>query len=193
MTAPLFAYDLGSPYAWLSAERVGAVLGEDIEWMPVLLGGLFRATGRSSWARTERRAAGIAEIEARARRYGLPPLRWPARWPNDGLRVMRVATFAHGRGAEAGRHFALTAFRVQFCDGVALEDEQGIVRACERAGLDPAEALAAAGDPDVKAQLRENTDRALATGVVGVPAVIVGDRVVWGDDRLEDAAALVAR
>src|SRR3954463_5019003 len=113
---PVFFYDLGSPYAWLTAERIDAVLPVAPEWVPVLLGGIFKATGRGSWAETDRRAEGIAEIELRALSRGVPPLRWPERWPNDGLHVMRVAAQADSR------KFALAAFRAQFVGGRALSD-----------------------------------------------------------------------
>lgn len=186
MDRPLFVYDLGSPYAYLAAERVDALFSGGVDWVPVLLGGIFRATGRSSWAQTDARAAGMAEVERRAAAYGLPAVRWPSRWPNDGLRVMRVAAHAHELGE--GRRFALEAFRVQFAEGRPLDDEQSIAAACARAGLDPAAALAASTEPDVKARLRDNTDHALEQGVTGVPAVIAGGRVYWGDDRLEEAA-----
>ena len=99
MPAVTFYYDLGSPYAWLAAERVDGLL--DADWVPVLLGGIFHATGRSSWAETQRRAEGIAEIERRASERGLPSPVWPAPWPNDGLRVMRAAVHAHDLGAAA--------------------------------------------------------------------------------------------
>jgi 2-hydroxychromene-2-carboxylate isomerase len=182
---PAFLYDLGSPYAWLAAERVDSVL-PGVTWVPVLLGGIFRATGRSSWARTPQRAAGIAEIERRAAERGLPPLRWPDPWPNDGLRVMRAATWAHRIGQ--GRAFALAAFRVHFTEGIPLSEPDGIARAAERAGLDPALALAAGDDPEIKAALRAATDAALAAGVRGIPTVLADGAVLWGDDRLEDAA-----
>jgi 2-hydroxychromene-2-carboxylate isomerase len=188
MARALFAYDLGSPYAWLTAERIDALLDPPPEWLPVLLGGVFRATGRSSWARTDRRAAGIAEIEQRARERGLPPLRWPDVWPNDGLMAMRAATYAHAQGA--GRAFALAAFRVQFTEGRALSDRDAVGAAAKRAGLDPGAVLAATGDPAVKDALREATDRALGLDVTGVPTVVAGGVAVWGDDRLEDAARL---
>jgi 2-hydroxychromene-2-carboxylate isomerase len=98
--AAVFYYDLGSPYAWLTAERTG----DRAEWVPVLLGGIFRATGRSSWAETGARADGIAEIERRADERGLPALRWPDPWPNDGLLAMRAAVAADGErfALEAG-------------------------------------------------------------------------------------------
>jgi 2-hydroxychromene-2-carboxylate isomerase len=148
----------------------------------VTAGGMFRAAGRASWGVGEGRAAGMAEVERRARDRGLPPVRWPEAWPNDGLRAMRAAVVG-------GKPFARAAFRIQFVDGRALSDDDAIAAAAERAGLDPAAVLAATGDPAIKAQLRANTDRALAAGAVGVPAVLVGGAVLWGDDRLEEAAA----
>jgi 2-hydroxychromene-2-carboxylate isomerase len=187
----VFFYDLGSPYAWLAAERIHAVLGSAVEWVPVLLGGLFKATGRGSWAHTEQRAAGILEIERRCEERGLPRPRWPYPWPNDGLRAMRTAVWAHSLGR--GELFARTAFRVHFVDGMALSEPAGLELAAERAGLNPAALDAATADPAVKARLRANTDDALAAGVVGVPAVTVGGEVFWGDDRLEDAARALRR
>ncbi len=89
---PVFYYDLGSPYAYLAAERIGRVLPVPARWQPILLGGLFKRFATGSWARGPGRAAGIAEVERRAAVYGLPPPRWPDPWPGDGLLVMRVAT-----------------------------------------------------------------------------------------------------
>src|SRR4051794_16398194 len=77
--------DLGSPYAYLAVARAPGVLGSAPVLRPVLLGAIFRARGSGSWARTEGRAAGIAEVERRAAAYGLPPLRWPTVWPGNGL------------------------------------------------------------------------------------------------------------
>jgi 2-hydroxychromene-2-carboxylate isomerase len=187
----MFFYDLGSPYAWLAAERIDALLGDDVRWVPVLLGGIFKATGRSSWGRTPARADGMAEIERRAADRGLPPLRWPDPWPNDGLRAMRAATWAHATGA--GRAFALAAFRVHFTEGIPLSEESGIARAAERAGLDPAAVLAGTAEPEVKAALRQATEQALAAGVTGVPTVVVAGTPYWGDDSLEDAARALGR
>src|SRR5690348_14141938 len=117
MTTTRFLFDLGSPYAYLAAERLSRLIPEPVEWQPVLLGALFRATGRSSWAVGDaaRREAGMAEIARRARSYGLPPLRWPDPWPSDYLFAMRAAT--HASAAGHGREFALQAFRDAFTEG----------------------------------------------------------------------------
>ena len=101
---------------------------------------------------------------------------------------MRAATYADRIGK--GREFAIAAFRVQFTEGRALSDPANIARAAQNADLDPGEVLEATNDPEVKNALRENTDRALELGVTGVPSVVVGRFVIWGDDRLDEAALL---
>ena len=111
MDRPIFYFDLGSPYAYLAAERIHSVLPEPPIWQPILLGGLFKRFGRRSWAETEQREAGMAEVERRAARYGLAPVRWPEPWPGNMLFAMRVATFAAGLGRAAA--FALPASRLQ--------------------------------------------------------------------------------
>ena len=182
---PRFFYDAGSPYAWLAAERVEALLGP-VRWEPVLLGAIFAATGRSSWAGTATRAEGVAEVERRAAAYGLPRPAWPNPWPNDGLLAMRMATAATAAGA--GRAFALAALRGAFAEGRALSDPAQLAIVARTAGLDPAALAARAAAPEIKAELRARTDAALALGVVGVPTVAIAGALFWGDDRLADAA-----
>lgn len=173
-----FYYDLGSPYAWLSAERIG----DRATWIPVLLGGIFAATGRSSWAQTDARAEGIAEVERRAAAYGLLAPKWPEPWPSNGLTAMRAAVYAHERGA--GERFALEAFRVHFAEGLTLQEPEHVGLAAQRAGLDADATLSATQAQPVKDRLRANTEEALAAGVIGVPSFLVGGEVVWGDDRM---------
>jgi 2-hydroxychromene-2-carboxylate isomerase len=157
-------------------------------WQPVLVGGLFKLAGRSSWARgdAERRAAGIRDIEARAARYGLPPIRWPDPWPGDYLTVMRAATWAQSQGA--AKAFALAAARRAFVEGRDLSLHDEVVAVLHAVALD-ADHIA---DPAVKLALREATEAAYDRGVFGVPTVAVGKELYWGDDRLDEAAAALA-
>jgi 2-hydroxychromene-2-carboxylate isomerase len=185
-TARLFL-DVGSPYAYLAAERAQAVLGPDVAWEPVLLGAIFKATGGGSWALTPARAAGMREVERRAATYGLPPVRWPEPWPGNMLAAMRVATAADAR--DAGRAMLLALLRASFRDGRDLGDPAALRAAVTEAGLDAEALLAAAEEPAVKARLRERTEAAVALGVTGVPTVLVGEQAFWGDDRLGQAAA----
>jgi 2-hydroxychromene-2-carboxylate isomerase len=191
MPPATFYFDLGSPYAYLAAERLTAAPPGSFRWQPVLLGGLFRLTGRSSWALgdSRRREAGMAEIERRAERYGLPPIRWPDPWPSDYLYAMRVATFAFavGRGPE----FATGAFHAAFQRGCDLGIAAHVLDAAERSGLERPEAEAATNDSAIKQALRDATDAAHALGVFGVPTIVVDDELFWGDDRLEEVGILL--
>jgi 2-hydroxychromene-2-carboxylate isomerase len=186
-----FYFDLGSPYAYLAAERLPQTLPARVSWQPVLLGGLFKLNGRSSWALGEyqRRQAGMAEIERRAQAYGLPAIHWPDPWPGDYLGAMRVATFAFaiGRGPE----FSRRAFRDAFQHGRDLGIMAGVLDAAEQSGLDRREAEAATADPEIKQALRDATGAAHRLGVFGVPTVAVEDELFWGDERLEDAGTLL--
>jgi 2-hydroxychromene-2-carboxylate isomerase len=189
MPGTTFYFDVGSPYAYLAAQRIDEVLPGSVRWQPVLLGGLFKLTGRSSWALGDyrRRQRGMAEIEHRARGYGLLPITWPDPWPSDYLAAMRVVTHAFRVGC--GRAVAARAFGDAFARGRDLSIKAHVLDAASRAGLDRAEADGAMRDPEIKATLRDATETAHALGVFGVPTVAVGDELFWGDDRLEDAAA----
>ncbi len=182
-------FDVGSPYAYLAAERLEDLFAEPVRLQPVSLGALFKLGGRSSWALggTERRQAGIAEVERRALAYGLPPVRWPDPWPGNYLMAMRAATFASRAGR--GHEFATCALRAAFQQGHDLSIPERVLEAARNAGLDQNEVDEATRDPEIKLALREATDAAHALGVFGVPTIAIGGELFWGDDRLEEAAA----
>jgi 2-hydroxychromene-2-carboxylate isomerase len=185
----MFYFDLGSPYAYLTAERLSDVLEEPVTWQPVALGGLFKMNGRSSWALDDerRRQEGMAEVERRAREYGLPPMHWPQEWPTNYLMAMRAATFAFTAGR--GREFSRQAFRDAFQRGHDLSIPARVLDAAEEAGLDRGEVESATQEPHIKQALREATDAAYALGVIGVPTIAIEGVTFWGDDRLGHAAA----
>jgi len=184
-----FYFDLGSPYAYLTAERISGLFTEagleQPEWQPILLGGLFQHFDRGSWSETPARAEGIAEVERRAAEYGLPPLVWPEPWPGNTLVAMRVATFAKQTGRTVS--FALAAFRQAFAAGRDLTDPENVMIAAAACELHPRALEKAVQTAGVKNALREATDRAAECGVFGVPALLVDEEVFWGDDRLEEA------
>lgn len=183
-----FYFDVGSPYAYLAAERLETVLRGPVRWQPVLLGGLFKLTGRSSWALGDyrRRQVGMAGIERRARGYGLPAIVWPDPWPSDYLAAMRVVTWAFV--ADRDHEVAMQAFRDAFQRGRDLSIEAQVLAAAASVGLDRGDAKDAMRDPAIKRMLRDATESAHALGVFGVPTVEVAGELFWGDDRLEDAA-----
>ncbi|MCB0876109.1 MAG: DsbA family protein [Solirubrobacterales bacterium] len=190
-----FYFDLGSPYAYLSAERISRLFTDaelpQPEWKPVLLGALFARFDRGSWAETAAREEGMREVERRAQAQALQPVRWPDPWPGDMLYAMRVATYAKSIGRTIS--FALAAFRQAFAGGRDLSLPDNVAIAAAACELHPNAIAKAAASESVKRRLREETDRAGDRGVFGVPALVVGGEVFWGDDRLEQAVAAAGR
>ncbi len=187
----VFYYDLASPYAYLSAERVSGLFAEaeleQPEWQPVLLGGLFARFGRSSWGEGPERVAGMRECERRASAYGLPPFSWPDPWPGNSLTAMRAATFAKQTGRIVS--FSLAAYRQEFVAGRDITELDTILISGASCELHPRAVSKAVETRGVKDALRAATDEAGDRGITGVPAVRVGDEIFWGDDRLEEAVA----
>src|SRR4051812_18643297 len=197
-----FFYDFGSPYAYLAAERVEEVLGEAVRWSPVFLVGIFKATDRRSWVYTEDAERDWAEVRRRLAARGLPPLRLCDGWAErlipsttparSTLLAQRAATAA----ADAGRirEVSLELFRLEFVEGRDLTEGATLIGAGARAGLSGDAARAARAAESRRDRVRAATDTAVARGVSGVPTIAVGERLFWGDDRLEEAAeALRAR
>ena len=102
------------------------------------------------------------------------------------LTAMRAATFAKEIGRTVS--FSLAAFRQAFAAGRDLSEPDNVFIAAASSELHPRSLQTAIARDAIKSRLREATDRAGDLGVVGVPAVVVGDEVFWGDDRLEEAA-----
>ena len=186
MAAVLYI-DMGSPFVYLAVERLERFDFGDVELRPVSLGALFKYAGRSSWGLSARREVGMAEVQARACAYGLPEVRWPDGWPSNYLQANRAAVAA----AELGglEVFVTTALRMAFVDAADLGNDEVVLDAAARAGLDAALVQSLIASPVVKERLRASTDAAYAAGVRGVPTLELGGRLFWGEDQLEIAAA----
>ena len=130
----------------------------------------------------------MAEIEERARRHGLPPITWPTGLPENQLALARAATVAkrHDRAV----HFALEGFRATYARGVDPSTDQGLRELAAAVDLDGEALLAAIAEQELKDELRRTTEHAHEQGVPGVPTVVIDGAVFWGDDRLEQAAAV---
>lgn len=187
---PLFFFGLISPYSWLAAERIGALM-PGADWRPVFAGGVFKAAGRTSWGLTHERGANLADCEARARAHGLGEFRWPDPWPVLDVVAGRAALVAGRTGRLEA--FSLEIMRIAFREGADITDVAVAQEAGRRSGVDPAAIETGVRDPAIKAQLREITDGAVALGVFGVPTVVVDGQHFWGDDRLEEAANAALR
>jgi 2-hydroxychromene-2-carboxylate isomerase len=192
-----FYYDFNSPYSYLAAERISGLFAEagleQPEWQPISFGHLLKATGRRPWSfPPEPDPEDLEEIQRRAADRGLPKVVYPKGWPieNYSLNPVRAAIFAK----ESGRvvSFSLACFRQVFAGGKDMSDVDNVLVAAAACELHPNAVLKGIETKSVKEKLRTATEQALAAGVEGIPTVAVGDRLFWGDDRLEEAVETVA-
>jgi 2-hydroxychromene-2-carboxylate isomerase len=186
---PIFYFDFSSPFAYLAATRIDGVLPRMPRWAPVSMAFITSAHERTPWSmREESKEPGQRECEQRAAQYGLPPMRWPSGWPLESysLSALRAAYVAAAAGCL--REFCRAAFERNFLDGSGLGTEADLRAVAETVGLNPDHVLAETRRPAVKEKLKLETENAIRAGVFGVPTVLVGEELFWGDDRLAAAA-----
>jgi len=190
-----FFYDYGSPYAYIAdwllpglRERTGA----EIRHRPMLLGGLFKATGNASPI-TESCAPKRAYFSKTLQRWvafhGLP-FRMNPSFPINTITLMRMAVAAQRDGVFATYHPAV--FKAMWVDGVDMGDPAELARVLTAAGLDAAALAAAAGEEEVKAGLKAATEEAARRGAFGAPTFFVGDEIFWGHDHMGLIEARIA-
>lgn len=189
---PEFFYDFNSPYAYLAAQRVDEVLPVLPRWTPIAFGVIVKQTGKRPWSFGEQtRADGQAEVAGRAAARKMPPVVYPEGWPKGSysLSPLRAALVA----GEVGRlkEFSQAMFRVVFVEGRSAVELGPVLDAAKAAGVDPDLVREGIERDEIKQRLAAATTDAVRRGVIGVPTVAVGDELFWGDDRLEDAAAVL--
>lgn len=180
-----FFFDLSSPYSYLAATQLPALAaraGAEIAWRPMVLHAVFKATGNDMPARVEAKARYmLADLERWAHHYGVP-FRFSSHFPANTIKAMRLILVAGGEGRAGDA--AIAAFRAMWVEDRDIAAPAELSAIARRVGLDPEAALAAIESPEVKDQLRANTDEAIRRGAFGAPAIMVGDELFWGNDRL---------
>lgn len=180
-----FYFDYGSPASYLAWTQVPAIArrtGAQVNYRPILLGGVFQATGNRPPAEVPAKGAWmLRDLAWFAARYGVP-FAWNPHFPVNTLALMRGAMFARKEGFLAP--YSDAVFRAMWVEGRNMADPGEVVRALAAARLDAARILAAAQDPEIKQALRAATDEAVARGVFGAPTFFVGEHMHFGQDRL---------
>lgn len=180
-----FFFDYGSPYSYLADTQVEAIAkrtGATLVRKPMLLGGVFKATGNASPALQPQKARWSgSDMPMWARHYGVPFERNP-HFPVNTLMLMRGATAAQLDGTFDRYHPAM--FRAMWVEGRNLNEIAEIAAVLAAAGLDAKKFGQRVQDQDVKDRLKAITDEAVSRGVFGAPTSFVGDRMFFGNDRL---------
>jgi len=181
-----FLFDFGSPTTYLAYKRLPKVAGRTgakVEYVPILLGAVFKATGNASPAMVPAKGQWMGIDMGRfAQRHGIPFQRNP-HFPINTLHLMRGATGLRGdRRFEA---YVREVFDAMWREPKNLGDPAELVPVLERAGVSPDEFRALTGREDVKDRLKATTEQAVARGCFGAPTFFVGGEFFFGQDRLD--------
>jgi 2-hydroxychromene-2-carboxylate isomerase len=197
-TAPQFMFDFGSPNAFLSHEAIPAIeqrTGVKFEYIPVLLGGIFKATNNKSPAETlagvkNKREFHAIETERFVKRFHVKPYTWNPFFPINTLNLMRAAVAAQFEGVF--EKYVAAAFHHMWEEPKKMDDPEVAIKALTASGLDGTKLLVRAQDADVKAKLIENTQSAVERGAFGSPTFFVGREMFFGKEQLREVEEMVS-
>ncbi|MGJ4901853.1 2-hydroxychromene-2-carboxylate isomerase [Bradyrhizobium sp. HKCCYLS2058] len=190
--APEFMFDFGSPNAYLSHEAIPAIvqrIGVQFYYVPVLLGGIFKATNNKSPAESlagvrNKREFHEVETQRFLKRYHVQPWVWNPYFPVNTLNLMRAAIAAQLEGVF--ETYVDAAFHHMWREPKKMDDPEIAIAAITSSGLDGAKLFARAQEPEVKAKLMENTQAAVERGAFGSPTFFVGNEMFFGKEQLRD-------
>jgi 2-hydroxychromene-2-carboxylate isomerase len=194
-----FHFDFGSPNAYLSHRvipEIEARTSVRFEYVPVLLGGVFKLTGNVSPAvslQGIKNKPGYQALETGRflERHGIADFRPNPHFPVNTLQIMRGAIVAQREGFF--ERYVDEVYRHMWSEPKKMDDPAVIKAALEESGLDAEVVLQGIQDPEVKAQLLANTESSVARGVFGSPSFFVGDELFFGKDRLPDVEREILR
>ncbi len=193
-----FYFDLSSPYSYLAATQLEPLAARNhaqVQWKPIALGAIFKATGNVMPAACPPKATYmLADLARWAAHYGVP-FRFASRFPINALRAMRLIVAAGlAAGSDSGHPgLSLALFHAAWAEDRDLTSDVELRAICEAQGLQAEPLLLACDTKEVKDRLRALGDEALSRGVFGAPAIFVGDELFWGNDRLDFVEAALRR
>ena len=190
-------FDFGSPNAFLSHEAIPAIearIDVKFEYVPILLGGIFKATNNRSPAETlagikNKREFHAIETERFIKRFNVQPYVWNPFFPINTLHLMRAAVAAQFEGVF--EKYVEAAFHHMWREPKKMDDPEVAAKALSASGLDGVKLLTRAQDAEVKAKLIENTQSAVERGAFGSPTFFVGNEMFFGKEQLREVEEMV--
>ena len=183
-----FFFDVGSPssyLAWTQLPGLCASHGADLVYRPMLLGGVYQATGNASPATIPVKGRYTQmDYERHARRYGVP-FKGNPHFPIITLFLMRAVTGIQLRRPEQLQQLLGCVFKALWIDALNLNDPQLTAGILTAGGFDPTEIERLTQDPETKAALKATTQEAVERGAFGAPTLFVGDQMFFGQDRMD--------
>jgi 2-hydroxychromene-2-carboxylate isomerase len=189
MTASFdFYFDFGSLASYLAhtqLPRISAETGAKPQMYPMLLGGVFQATGNASPMAVPAKGRYVfIDMKRFADAYGVPLVMNP-HFPIITTTLMRAATALQAQGDEAFQRYMDAIYRAIWVEALNMNDPGVVSEVLSHAGFDPAAVLAMANEQATKDKLKAVTMTAVERGVFGAPTFFIGDHMYWGQDRIE--------
>lgn len=183
-----FFFDLGSPASYLAHTQLPELCretGATLVYRPMLLGGVFQATGNASPAMIPaKRRYMIRDLARFAERYGVP-MRFNPHFPINTLTLMRLLVAVQLHQPERFAEAVRVLFQAIWVDGVNMGDPAKVAGVLAAAGFDAAALQTQIAEPQVKDALKATTEEAVKRGVFGAPTCFVGEEMFFGQDRLD--------
>lgn len=183
-----FWFDFGSPAAYLAFTQLQKLENETnstVVYRPMLLGGVFQATGNHSPATIPAKGSYIfSDFTRFAKRYGVPFNSNP-HFPINTLLLMRGAIGMQQQHPEQFLDYCRAVFRAIWIDALNMNDPATVGAALHKAGFEPQKLMALANEQVTKDALKTATTEAVTRGVFGAPTFFVGNQMYWGQDRLD--------
>jgi len=183
-----FYFDLGSPATYLAytqLPKICAQTGSQLIYIPMLLGGVFKATGNASPATIPAKGRYMfQDLDRYAKRYNVP-LKFNPHFPINTLMLMRAVTGMQLRHPKRFQAFIDCLFTALWVEGRSLDDPATVAAVLTQHGFDPNEVLALTADEEVKTVLKDNTETAVQRGVFGAPSMFIDNQLFFGQDRLD--------
>ena len=199
MGAVEFHFDFGSPNAYLAHLAVPEIekrTGAKFEYVPILLGGVFKLTNNRSPAESMRGIKNRLEYEELerqrfVRRHAIRRFSFNPFFPVNTLLIMRGAVAAQLEGVFD--RYVDEVFRHMWAEPKKMDDPEVVRAALDQSGLNAAALLARTQEPAVKERLLKNTEASVARGAFGSPTFFVGSEIFFGKDRLRDVEEELVR
>ncbi|VXB11917.1 2-hydroxychromene-2-carboxylate isomerase [Pseudomonas sp. 8AS] len=183
-----FYFDFGSPatyLAWTQLPKICAAAGAELVYKPMLLGGVFQATGNASPISIPSKGRFmLQDLQRFARRYQVP-MQFSPYFPINTLTLMRGAVAVQLHLPERFDAYLTTIFQAMWVDALNLGDLAVLGKVLSEAGFDAQQLLALTSEQEVKDRLKATTEEAVQRGVFGAPSMFVGNELFFGQDRLD--------
>ena len=192
-----FYFDFSSPYSYIASEQIeslAARTGRGLQWRPILLGAVFKASGGAPLTEVYGPKARYSVRDfARSAAFVGVPYRHPTVFPIGAVAASRAVLWLQREQASKAVPYIHAVFRAFFVDDRNVGDSTVALDVAQSLGIDAARLAAGVQEDAIKNSLRVEVEQAIARGVFGAPTISVDGEMFWGHDRFDQVERWITR